>query len=216
MLKSRNLILIVLLLAIISLAAGNLVQYRNHRTDKNEKNTSMKKDSVSDAITIIHQRKSVRHFTGEAVDSASLVEIVKAGMAAPSARNLQPWAFVVVTDRSLLDSLCTALPYAKMLEKAGAAIVVCGDMNKAATNTKTDYWVQDCSAATQNILLATEALGLGAVWTAAFPYDERVNPVTRILSLPGNLVPLNVIPIGHPTGEDQPKDKWKPENMIWK
>jgi len=213
--KNRTITLFLLLLAIIVLATGNLFQYLNLRDTKNNKTEVMKNDSVKGALDIIHQRKSVRHFTGQRVDTALLTEIVKAGMAAPSARNLQPWAFVVVTERSLLDSLCEALPYAKMLNKASAAIVVCGDMNKAATNTKTDYWVQDCSAATQNILLAVEALGLGAVWTAAFPYDERINPVRRVLNLPNNLIPLNVIPIGHPTGEDQPKDKWKPENLHW-
>jgi len=166
-------------------------------------------------LDLILSRRSIRKFTDEPVPHEILVDLLKAGMAAPSARNLQPWAFIVVTDRVLLDSLGNALPYAKMLSTAGAAIVVCGDMNKAATNTKTDYWVQDCSAATENILLATEALGLGAVWTAAFPYDERINPVRRVLNLPENLIPLNVIPIGHPTGEDTPKDKWKPENLHW-
>ncbi len=213
--KNRNLISIILVLAVLTLAAGNLVQYIQTKPISNAKTETMKNDSIKNALEVIHSRKSVRHFTGEVVGSAELETIVRAGMAAPSARNLQPWAFVVVTGRSLLDSLGEALPYAKMLNKAGAAIVVCGDMNKAATNTKTDYWVQDCSAATQNILLAVEALGLGAVWTAAFPYDERINPVRRVLNLPDNLIPLNVIPIGHPTGEDQPKDKWKPENLHW-
>lgn len=213
--KNRNLISIILVLAVLTLAAGNLVQYIQTKPISNAKTETMKNDSIKNALEVIHSRKSVRHFTGEVVGSAELETIVRAGMAAPSARNLQPWAFVVVTERSLLDSLGEALPYAKMLNKAGAAIVVCGDMNKAATNTKTDYWVQDCSAATQNILLAVEALGLGAVWTAAFPYDERINPVRRVLNLPDNLIPLNVIPIGHPTGEDQPKDKWKPENLHW-
>ncbi|HQP04908.1 MAG TPA: nitroreductase family protein [Bacteroidales bacterium] len=213
--KNRTLTLFLLLLAIIVLATGNLFQYLNFRDTQNNKTEAMKNDSVIGALDIIHQRKSVRNFTGEQVDTALLTEIVKAGMAAPSARNLQPWAFIVVTDRILLDSLCAVLPYAKMLSTAGAAIVVCGDMNKAASNTKTDYWVQDCSAATENILLATEALGLGGVWTAAFPYDERINPVRSVLNLPENLMPLNVIPIGHPTGEDKPKDKWKPENVHW-
>lgn len=213
--KNKNLLSIILLFAIIILAAANLVQYRIYSENKPQNTESMKKESVKDAITVIHERKSVRNFTGEAVDSLLLIDIVKAGMAAPSARNLQPWAFVVVSERDLLDALGEALPYAKMLDKAGAAIVVCGDMNKSATHTKTDYWVQDCSAATQNILLAIEALGLGAVWTATFPYDERITPVIEILNLPQNLIPLNVIPIGHPTGEDKPKDKWKPENMHW-
>ena len=171
---------------------------------------------MNNALEVIHNRKSVRNFTDEPVTKEQLETIVKAGMAAPSARNLQPWAFVVVTERQKLDDLAKALPYAKMLLQAQAAIVVCGDMNKAATEVDSAYWVQDCSAATQNILLAVEALKLGAVWTATFPYQERMNPVIKILGLPDNIRPLNVIPIGVPTGEDKPKDKWKPENVHWK
>ncbi len=170
---------------------------------------------MNNTLEVIHNRKSVRNFTDEPVTKEQLETIVKAGMAAPSARNLQPWAFVVVTERQKLDDLANALPYAKMLLQAQAAIVVCGDMNKAATEVDSAYWVQDCSAATQNILLAVEALKLGAVWTATFPYQERMNPVIEILSLPDNIRPLNVIPIGLPTGEDKPKNKWKPENVHW-
>jgi nitroreductase len=102
-----------------------------------------------------------------------------------------------------------------MLFQAQAAIVVCGDMEKAGNLKEQAYWVQDCSAATQNILLAAESIGLGAVWTAAFPYDDRTKVVIETLNLPGHHVPLNVIPIGYPTGEDKPKDKWKPENVFW-
>ncbi|MDD3685908.1 MAG: nitroreductase family protein, partial [Bacteroidales bacterium] len=104
---------------------------------------------------------------------------------------------------------------AKMLYDAQAAIIVCGDMNKAATDVDSAYWVQDCSAASQNILLAAEATGLGAVWTAAYPYLERISPVINTLELPEKIIPLNVIPIGYPNGEDKPKNKWKPENMHW-
>ncbi|MDD2636099.1 MAG: nitroreductase family protein [Bacteroidales bacterium] len=170
---------------------------------------------MNNTLDVIHNRKSVRHFTDEPVTKEQLEIIVKAGMAAPSARNLQPWTFVVVTERQKLNDLADALPYAKMLLQAQAAIVVCGDMNKAATEVDSTYWVQDCSAATQNILLAVESLKLGAVWTATFPYLERMNPVIEILDLPDNIRPLNVIPIGVPTGEDKPKDKWKPENVHW-
>ncbi|MDD3859281.1 MAG: nitroreductase family protein [Bacteroidales bacterium] len=170
---------------------------------------------MSNTLEVIHSRKSVRHFTDEPVTKEQLETLVKAGMAAPSARNLQPWAFVIVTERNQLDALAEALPYAKMLLDAQAAIVVCGDMKKAATDVDSAYWVQDCSAATQNILLAVESMGLGAVWTAAFPYSDRMEPVKEILGLPENIKPLNVIPVGVPTGEDKPKDKWKPENVHW-
>ena len=170
---------------------------------------------MNNALEVIHNRKSVRNFTDEPVTKEQLETIIKAGMAAPTARNLQPWAFVVVTEKEKLDALADALPYAKMLKEAQAAIIVCGDMQKAATDVDSAYWVQDCSAATQNILLAVESMGLGAVWTAAYPYSERMNPVIEILNLPEHIRPLNVIPVGVPTGEDKPKDKWKPERLHW-
>lgn len=166
-------------------------------------------------IDIIFERKSVRNFLPRAVEKEKLELLTKAGMAAPSARNLQPWAFVVVTKRSALDEMAEGLPYCKMLLKAPAAIIVCGDMEKAATDVDKSFWAQDCSAATQNILLAAEAMELGAVWTAAFPYQDRMDVVIKALNLPEHILPLNVIPIGYPTGEDQPKDKYNPENVHW-
>jgi flavin reductase (DIM6/NTAB) family NADH-FMN oxidoreductase RutF/nitroreductase len=170
---------------------------------------------VNETLEVIHNRKSVRHFTDHPVSKQQIELLLRAGMAAPSAVNRQPWAFYVVTKRETLDALGEQLPYAKMLLQAQAAIVVCGDMEKAGNLKEQGYWVQDCSAATQNILLAAESIGLGAVWTAAYPYEDRSKVVTETLNLPEKHVPLNVIPIGYPTGEDIPKDKWKPENIVW-
>lgn len=170
---------------------------------------------MNETLKVIHSRKSVRHFTNQAVSEEQIELLLQAGMAAPTAVNRQPWAFYVVTRRETLDSLSEQLPYAKMLSQAQAAIVVCGDMEKADNLKDKAYWVQDCSAATQNILLAAESIGLGAVWTAVFPYDDRSKVVIETLKLPGHHIPLNVIPIGYPTGEDKPKDKWKPENVFW-
>lgn len=170
----------------------------------------------NETLEVIHNRKSVRHFTDQPVSKEQIETLLHAGMAAPTAVNRQPWAFYVVTKREILDTLSEQLPYAKMLAQAQAAIVVCGDMEKAGNLIDKGYWVQDCSAATQNILLAAESIGLGAVWTASYPYDDRTKVVIKALNLPENHIPLNVIPIGYPTGEDVPKDKWKPENIIWK
>lgn len=167
-------------------------------------------------LEVIHKRKSVRNFTDQAVSKQQIETLLRAGMAAPTAVNRQPWAFYVVTQRASLDALAQQLPYAKMLAQAQAAIVVCGDMEKAGNMKDKGYWVQDCAAATQNILLAAESMGLGAVWTASYPYDDRTEAVINELNLPNTHIPLNVIPIGYPTGEDQPKNKWKAENIIWK
>ena len=169
---------------------------------------------VPDALTIIHSRKSVRNFTGQEVNKEFLEKIVKAGMAAPTAVNKQPWSFVVVTDRKTLDSLKDGLPHAKMLDKAGAAIIVCAIPEKAFEK-KVEYAVIDSTCASENILLAAEALGLGAVWTAAYPYQDRMGFVRKTLNIPDDVIPLNVIPIGYPTGVDKPKDKFKPENIHW-
>ncbi len=173
----------------------------------------MSKDFLETILT----RHSVRHFTGESVSADDLEKILKAGMAAPSAVNAQPWAFIVITKRELLDFLCDRLAYAKMLDKAGAAIVVCGVPGKDK-NFFLKFWTVDCSAATENILLAVHSLGLGAVWTAVYPDEEKINAVREILKIPSEIIPLNVIPIGVPVGDEKAKDKFKKENIhreIW-
>ena len=165
----------------------------------------------------IAQRKSVRHFVpGKDIPQADLEKLVKAGMAAPTARNSQPWEFYVVTSPEIKQQLKDGLPHAKMLEQASAAIVVCGNSDYMLEGEGREYWVQDCSAATQNILLAAEAMGLGAVWTGVYPGRERLEHVQKTLSLPVSHLPLCVIPVSYPTGEDQPKDKYKPERIHWK
>ena len=167
-----------------------------------------------DALTVIYNRKSVRHFTGKSVSQNDLVAIVKAGMSAPTAVNMQPWAFVIVTDRKALDSLIKELPYAKMLDKAGGAIIVCAIPEKAF-QANAEFAIIDSSCASENILLAAEALGLGAVWTAVYPDKDRIIAVRKILNIPENIIPVNVIPVGYSTGEDTPKDKFKKENIHW-
>lgn len=173
-----------------------------------------KEKKMSDAISVIHSRKSVRNFTGQEVKRDLLDKIVRAGMAAPSAVNMQPWSFVVVTNRQTLDMLNDGLPYAKMLGKAGAAIIVCAIPEKAYEGSA-ELAVIDSSLAGENILLAVEALGLGAVWTAAYPYEDRMNVVRKVLGIPGNVIPLTVIPIGYPAGTDKPKNKYKSANVHW-
>ncbi len=163
--------------------------------------------------SVILTRLSVRHFTGEPVAKETLKEILKAAMAAPSAVNTQPWAFIVVTKREILDQLCAGLPYAKMLDKAGAAIIVCGLPQKNEIAQK--YWIMDCSAATENILLAAHALGLGAVWTAVYPDTQRIEFVRKILQIPQEVIPLNVIPLGVTVNEEKPKNKYREENIHW-
>ena len=160
----------------------------------------------------IHSRKSVRQYTSEPVSETDIQTILKAAMAAPSAVNFQPWRFVVVTEREQLDAMAEILPYAKMLRQAPAAIVVCGETLWMGGN-ENPYWQQDCAAATQNLLLAVEALGLGAVWTGVYPNQDLYPKLHNYLNLPSTVQPFCCIPVGHPAGNEQPKDKWKPENI---
>lgn len=168
----------------------------------------------NETLKTIFSRKSVRSYTSQQVSGEMVTTLLKAAMAAPTAVNKQPWAFIVIDQRSILDSLAVMLPYAKMLKEASVAVVVCGDTDKALLDTEQAYWVQDCSAATENLLLAAESMGLGAVWTGVFPREDRVLAVRNVLSLPENIVPLNVIPIGYPKNPNEsPKDKFKMDNI---
>ena len=163
-------------------------------------------------ISAIMTRASVRQFTSQPIGADTLDLLVKAGMAAPTAMNLQPWAFIVVTEQQMLDSLAAVHPYSN-LKTATAAIIVCGDLEKAADEFGRDFWIQDCSAATENILIAAHAMGLGAVWCGVYPNPKVVPGVTRVLSIPERIIPLNIITMGHPAAETEPKDKWNPQNV---
>lgn len=171
---------------------------------------STQKDSkleTQDAMENIFSRKSVRKYLPKPVEKEKLELLLKAGMAAPSGKDTRPWELLVINDRSVLDSMAAALPYAKMLKEAPMAIVVCGD------TTKSSYWYLDCAAATQNILLAAEALGLGAVWTATYPYPERMEVVKKYTGIPDEIHSLCVIPVGYPAIPYSPKDKWNPAKV---
>lgn len=153
-------------------------------------------------IENILTRRSVRSYTEQDVEPEKIEAILEAGMAAPSGKNGQPWDFVVLTRREILDEMAERLPYAKMLREARVAIAVCAD------RTKSPYWYVDCSAAAENILLAAHALGLGAVWTATYPYRDRMDVVKELCGLPGSYDSLCVIPVGYPAREARPKDNF--------
>ena len=168
--------------------------------------------STAAVIDNIMTRTSIRQFTDREISKDTLDLLVKAGMAAPSARNQQPWAFVVVTEKAVLDSLNANHPYAN-LKTATAAIIVSGDVTPGDQNKVNEYWVQDCSAVSENILLAAHAYGLGAGWGGVYPNPEIVPSVCRVLDIPENIIPLNVITLGYPAENPEPKDKFKTENI---
>ena len=167
-------------------------------------------DDSQVVLKTIFSRKSVRSYTDEPVSPEQVETLLKAAMAAPSGRNLQAWRFVVVREQAVKEKL--AVGFNKMIAKAPVAIVVCGQVTNDGGEPNNN-WTADCAAATENLLLAAEALGLGAVWTACYPYEDRMTPAIEALALPDNVKPYCIVPVGHPAGEDNPKDKWKPDNF---
>lgn len=167
-----------------------------------------------EALEAIFKRKSVRHFTGEKLSANEIEILLRAGMAAPTAVNMQPWEFIVVNDTNLLQTMSENLPHAKMLERAAVGIVVVAVPEKAHRGWK-EYAIIDCCCASENILIAAESIGLGGVWVAVYPNIDRIEFVRKILAIPQFAIPLNVITIGRPTGEDQPKDKFISEKIYF-
>ena len=181
---------------------------------KTTENNTIEPQNVEEiALGNIMTRKSVRKYLDKPIEEDKIEKILCAGMAAPSAGNKQPWSIVVVNDKAALARLGEKLPYAKMTSGADIALVVCGDLSKGFEGKESEYWIQDCAAMSENILLAAHALGLGAVWTGVYPMQERMNIVSEELGLPENVIPLNVIPMGYPDGETPIKDKWNPSNV---
>ena len=180
-----------------------------------DSNTSVNNEVKDNAIETIMTRTSIRSFTDRAVSADTVEMLLRAGMAAPTAVNLQPWHFVVVNDRAKIDELGGNGRQSQMWHESPLVIVVCGNMEKAMEGVGQAFWVQDCSAATENILLAAHALGLGAVWTGCYPIEERVANISQVLGLPEHIVPLCAIVMGFPNESPQPKDKWKPENVSY-
>lgn len=171
--------------------------------------TNMENQAIQNIMT----RVSVREFTGEKISEAQLDTLLRAAMAAPSAINKQPWAFIVVTDEALIAQLGEALPYSRCSNHPAVAIIPCGDLSKAIPGEMANFWINDVSAATENLLLAAHAMGLGAVWTGLHPDMTRAKMVQEMLGLPEHIIPLCVVPVGVPAEQPEVKDKYKPENI---
>lgn len=168
------------------------------------------------AIEAIMSRTSIREYTDEAISDADMETLLRAGMAAPSCCNIQPWHFIVIKDQSVRQQMTDSIGPAQPAAKAQAVIVVCGDMNimnESPVKDNTDYWVCDACAATENILIAANALGLGGVWMGVWPMTNRISKIQSILGLPDYIIPLDMIALGHPAEQPQPKDKWNPERI---
>jgi nitroreductase len=159
-----------------------------------------------DALEVIFSRRSVRLYTSKPVSRQALHEILRAAMSAPSAGNERPWHFIVLTDRAILDEIPKFHPYSAMLKYAQAAILVCGDLT---LERHAGYWVLDCAAATQNMLLAAHAKGLGAVWCGVYPTEDRVQNLRQLLKLPEHVVPFSLVPLGFPAEVKETPDRFE-------
>lgn len=205
-------ILNVLLAGAVVLMAVMLVSGKGGKDTGTDSQTEKNDTVMNPAIENIMTRTSIRAYTPEAVSEQDIETMLRAAMAAPTAVNKQPWQFVVITDRALLDSIGAANPNIHSA-KAPLAVLVCGDTDLALDGPAKDFWVQDASAATENLLLSAHALGLGAVWCGVYPIADRVEYFRNLLQLPQNVVPMACVVIGHPDQSPQPKDKWKPERI---
>ena len=155
-----------------------------------------------EAMEALYSRRSIRKYTTGPISEKLLRDILEAAMSAPSAGNQQPWHFIIINDRKILDQVPTFHPHSQMVREAPVAVLVCGDLK---LEKHAGYWVQDCAAATENLLLAAHAKGLGSVWVGIFPREERVEGFRKLLSIPDHVIPFSLIPIGVPAELKPPR-----------
>ncbi len=163
-----------------------------------------------DAIDAILTRRSIRRYRDEPLPDLVIYELIKAGMAAPSAGNEQPWHFIVIKDKDTLNRITGVHPHSQMLKEAPVAILICGDLT---AEKHKGFWVQDCSAATENILVAARAKELGAVWLGIYPRDDRVNGLRRLLDIPDDVVPFALVPVGYPAEDKHREDRFNEDRI---
>lgn len=203
--KASNWLNVLLGAGVVTLA---VLLALNHNDLKDTNDSNAVPDDA--ALDCIMTRTSVREYTDRQVPDSIVETILKAAMAAPTAMNKQPWQFVVVTDKAVREAIAEADQYIRAKE-APLVIVACGDLAKEEDGEGRDFWIQDVSAATENILLAAHAQGLGAVWCGIHPIKAREKAIADILGLPKDIIPLSAVCIGYPAHEHQPKDKWNPK-----
>lgn len=165
---------------------------------------------MNETLGTIFSRRSIRSFTGEPVAETAIETLLRAAMAAPSAGNQQPWHFVVIRDRAVLDAIPSYHPHSQMCCQAPCAILLCAD---PALQRYPGFWVQDLSAATENLLLAAHALGLGAVWCGIHPDSDREEAFRRHFSLPSAIIPFALVPVGYPSANPEPADRFRIERV---
>ena len=168
---------------------------------------------MEDVLDLIFKRRSIRFYDRKKLEKSTITKLLQAAMAAPSASNSRPWEFVVITDEETLAKLRSKLKYGNY--NAPAAVVVCGNIAIAQNESAMRYWVQDCSAATQNLLLAAAGLGLGACWIGSYPKEDVMGMLRETLEIPDEVFPLNVIYVGYPAEEKAPRTQYDESRVHW-
>jgi nitroreductase len=163
-----------------------------------------------ETLKAILTRRSIRKYSEKNIPEEYYEILLKAAMHAPTARNRQPWHFIIISDRAILKKLADTCPSWRMLEEAANAIVVCGDLNLEDAES---FIIQDCSAATQNILLAAHELGLGTVWLGVHPREDRLKPLIEILHIPEHILPVSMVSIGKPDEYREQPDRYNIERI---
>jgi nitroreductase len=158
-------------------------------------------------LQAIYTRRSIRKYIPPRIGEEQIMEIIKAAMYAPSAVNKQPWHFIVVDNRDVFKDIMAIHPYSQMLAEASHAILVCGDEQ---LQHGPGYWVVDCGAATENLLLAAHGLGIGAVWLGVHPREERKQAFRKLFGLPDHIQPFALISLGYPGEKKKTPDRFKP------
>jgi nitroreductase len=163
-----------------------------------------------DTLTAIFTRRSVRRYSDKPVSDATVKILLQAAMAAPTAKNTQSWEFIVIRDKKTLTQIPSFHPFSPQVPNCQVAIVVCGNTKQEATK---GHWIPDGSNASMNILLAAHSLGLGAVWTTFYPYEDRTAGIRKLLNLPDHIMPLNIIPLGYPVEKRAYQDRFNPAKV---
>ncbi len=176
-----------------------------------QNSTKMEKQPTT--VEIIQSRASVRQFTTQKPSEEQIETLLRCAFSAPTAMNRQPWHFLVIDDPTLLKQIGEQFPYSRVANNCQVCFIPCGDMTIAMEGYAREFWIQDVSAATENLLLAAHSIGLGGVWTGLYPDLDRVNQLKALLGLPEHITPLCIVPIGYPAENPEVKDKYKAERI---
>jgi nitroreductase len=168
---------------------------------------------MKDILDTIYSRRSIRVYESKKLDKETITQLLKAAMAAPSASNSRPWEFIIVTDEEKINFFRSKMKYGNY--NAAAIIIVCGNTSIAQNDSALRFWVQDCSAATENLLLAAAGLGLGTCWVASYPKEDVMKTVRETLGIPENVYPLNLLYVGYPSEKKEPRTQYDEKRVHW-